>query len=96
MANGISIRARVKADGKTVWDLRVRRKKQKHFETFFTKTAASSVGNKIAAQMDVGTFTPKGAISCKTPQTDGAILNNQYDQPDKRFAPCAPQGNMAF
>jgi hypothetical protein len=63
MANGISVKSRKKQGGETVLGLRVRRKGQYHSETFLTKTNAVKVGNKIAAQMDEGTFVPKGAIS---------------------------------
>lgn len=58
MANGISIKARKKQGGETVYGLRVRRKGHYHSETFLTKTAASKRGNQIASQMDEGTFVP--------------------------------------
>ena len=63
MANGVSIKQRKKKGGETVWGLRVRRKGHFHSDTFLTKTAAVKAGNKIAAQMDDGTYVPKGAIS---------------------------------
>ncbi len=63
MANGISVKSRKKQGGETVWGLRVRRKGQYHSETFLTKTNAVKAGNRIAAQMDEGTFVRKGAIS---------------------------------
>ena len=60
MANGISIKARKKRGGETVYGLRVRRKGQYHSETFLTKTAASKAGNRIANEMDQGTFVQHG------------------------------------
>ncbi|MBL6933332.1 MAG: tyrosine-type recombinase/integrase [Rhodospirillales bacterium] len=63
MANGVSIKQRKKKGGETVWGLRVRRKGHFHSDTFLTKTAAVKAGNKIAAQMDDGTYVRKGAIS---------------------------------
>jgi len=63
MANGVSIKSRKKQGGKTVWGLRVRRKGQFYSDTFLTKTTAVKVGTRIAAQMDEGTYVPKGIIS---------------------------------
>ncbi len=63
MANGVHVKSREKKGGKTVWGLRVRRKGQYYSETFLTKTAATKAGNRIAAQMDEGTFVPPNAIS---------------------------------
>jgi len=63
MANGISINQRKKADGSVAWDLRVRKKGQTYFETFFTKTTASKAGSRIAAEMDAGTFVPKSEVA---------------------------------
>ncbi len=63
MANGISIKPRKNESGKTVYGLRVRRKEQYSSGTFLTKSAAVREGNKLAAQMDDGTFVPKGALS---------------------------------
>jgi integrase len=63
MANGITIKSRKKKGGEIVWGLRVRRKQQYWSDTFLTKTAATKAGNRIAAQMDEGTFVPPSAIS---------------------------------
>ena len=63
MANGVDVKSREKRGGKIVWGLRVRRKGQYYSETFLTKTAAFKAGNRIAAQMDEGTFVPPSAIS---------------------------------
>ncbi len=63
MANGITIKSRKKKGGETVWGLRVRRKQQYWSDTFLTKTAATKAGNRIASQMDEGTFVPPNAIS---------------------------------
>jgi integrase len=63
LTSGVSIRKRERADGSSVWDLRVRRKRQSHCETFLTKTAATAAGLKIGSQIDQGIYVPKGAIS---------------------------------
>ena len=63
MANGISIKSRKKKGGDTVWGLRVRRKGEYYSDTFLSKTAAVKTGNRIASQMDEGTFVPPNDIS---------------------------------
>ncbi len=63
MANGVSIKSRKKKGGETVWGLRVRRKGHFYSDTFLTKTTAVKTGNRIAAQMDDGSYVPPSAIS---------------------------------